>query len=137
METLKQIESKLRKGLKQINDSEQDCFLTKKGIRLETKGEHNTACELCGTTLEDYLNAGGCRIKINADNMAIESGSKLSEDQIYQISTMLRSKDFGYVVYFQHDTCKQIEIYDFNKVRPYQFTNALENPKKTILVKNF
>jgi UDP-N-acetylglucosamine enolpyruvyl transferase len=136
---LKTLENSLLKSLGESNYSYTDSgFLLRDGRLTAKTYEHNAACERIGSTLSDYLNAGGCRLKVieNA-TIAIETGKALSDEQIERITDFIKANKFSYLVYFQADTCKQIEINDFNKVRPYQFQNGLESKKKDVLIKNY
>lgn len=118
-------------------DYEKSAFLHRDGT-LTFSAWHNEDCKALGFTLDDYLNAGGCRLKIVKDSMiAVETGQKLTDEQVNKIIKFIRENSFGYLVYFQLDNCRQIELEDFNRVKPYQFKNALMSDKKEIYVKNF
>jgi UDP-N-acetylglucosamine enolpyruvyl transferase len=136
---LKTLENSL---LRQLGESDysysNSCFLLRDGRLTAKTYEHNAVCERIGSTLEDCLNAGGCRLKVIAnESIAIETGKALSDEQIERITDFIKANKFSYLVYFQADTCKQIEINDFRRVRPYQFQDGLESKKKEVLIKNF
>lgn len=135
---LKTMEKKLVVLLGQENSYDKSCFLCRNGTTTARTHEHSRACDTVGTTLEDYLEAGGCRLKVDEIQMiAIETGQKLTDEQVDKIIEIIRRNSFGYLVYFQRDNCKQIEIEDFNRIKPYQFKNALLSAKKDIYIKNF
>jgi UDP-N-acetylglucosamine enolpyruvyl transferase len=136
---LKTLENSLLRQLGESDYSYTDSgFLLRDGRLTAKTYEHNAACERIGTTLEDYLKAGGCRLKVIAnESIAIETGKALTDEQIERITDFIKANKFSYLVYFQADTCKQIEINDFRRVRPYQFQDGLESKKKEVLIKNF
>jgi hypothetical protein len=131
---------KLEKLLKTETETDnygRSAFLHRDGT-LTFSNWHNEDCKALGFTLDDYLNAGGCRLKVIENQMiAIETGQKLTDEQVDTVCSFIRANSFGYLVYFQQDNCRQIEIEDFNRIKPHQFKNALVSDKKDIYVKNF
>ena len=57
---------------------------------------HQVTCELAKTTLLAYYKAGGLRIAMHKDQLAIE-GKEIIDNQLNALKKLLRKRDFGYL----------------------------------------
>lgn len=135
---LKQIEQKLVNLLGYGNSYFARCFLFRDGRFAAFVHEHNHILKSIGSSLDKYIAAGGCRLYITENNdIAIDTGQKLTDKQIQTIIKFIRENRFAYLIYAQLKPKREFGITDFMQIKPYMFLNALKSKKKYFQIKNF
>ena len=71
-------------------------LITKAGrkVLVQDGQAHKQTCEdILHTTLEDFIENGGVRVKIHGEHAAVESHVKLNSQQIGKVNGILRNND--------------------------------------------
>ena len=77
---------------------------------------HDDFCELAGTCLADYIDAGGIRLKIYNEVLAIEYIGKPTDNQVIKLREIVRANDISQLIIdngkdqtivFEYDGIKQ------------------------------
>lgn len=92
------------------SDYASNLFLHKNGtFTPASSADHISLCKIAGTTLCKYLQAGGVRIKVHRDILAVESLKPITELQRQAVLKIVRSKNFAEVVIAVGDKYEVIE----------------------------
>jgi hypothetical protein len=113
--------SRMQSTLAISDDKESSGFIYPDGLfsALYCGTTHDDQCYEAGTTLEEFLTIGGCRIKIHKDLIAIEHISDLTDDQKRCIIRIIRANKFYTLIYFGLKSKIDVELNEYNGIKPF------------------
>ena len=85
---------------------------------------HDDFCELAGTELIDYLDAGGIRLRIYGEVLAIEYASKLTDDQIIKLKQIVRKNDVSQLII--DDGKNQTTVFEYDGIKQRHLLKTIE-----------
>ena len=86
---------------------------------------HEKMCARAGTALSAYLHAGGLRVKVYQESIAVEGVLPLTEEQISAVGQILRRGDFHVLVIAIGDDYESVDSFE-GRLTKKNFTETLE-----------
>ena len=76
---------------------------------------HDDFCELAGTSLADYIDAGGIRLKIYGEVLAIEYIGKPTDNQVIKLKQIIRISDISELIIDNGEDQKR--VFEYNGIK--------------------
>ena len=85
---------------------------------------HDDFCELAGTSLADYIDAGGIRLKIYGEVLAIEYIGKPTDNQVIKLREIIRVNDISQLIIDNGED--QTTVFEYNGIKQRHLLQVIQ-----------